>query len=426
MSKINTRELSALTQEAADLSNKAKLSEQEQRRFKYLTSAIAAVRSGASLDDFNRDQLNEVAAQNGLPQVRIKRSRKQERRRARGEFFQQMIRGNCGGSECDGGIEYRANEADGNIPVQLGTYTGIGNFVPTDLFDNIKERLAEIDVLFDPNGPCTVIQDTKGTPKRITFFNDTLVDTAQVGEGVTDGSITLLQNLGHVTLGSYGFRTPVHPVTMEACADIHEMIDVADLFERFSSKRLARTIGQRMISGTGSGQTLGLINALQTNDAPAIVAQGSGNNDGIGTASNSIGSQDIVNLVFAVNKEYRESPSAGFLMSSGTLAMLSALIDKYGQMLNLVRYESGKPMLLNFPVYICPSMPEAGQKDIPIVFGDISYWHTRIIVDSYSRIRVLKEAPGLIENGNYGLQMFMRADGVLATDSSVANPRCRI
>lgn len=418
--KVNIQELSALLSEAAVLSNKEKLTDKEVRRSKFLALAIPAMRSGATLDEINRDILNAEAAEHGLPQIRTKRSKKQEKRRARGEMLMQMFRGNCGGEVRGKNIEYRVQETEGSILSQLGTYTGLGQFVPTDLYANIRERMAEIDALLDPD-VCTVINDTNGSPKRITFYNDTLIDTAQVSEAGADPSVSLLQNPGHAVLGSYGFRTPVHPVSMEACQDIHEMIDVAEFFERFASQRLARAIGAKMINGNGTGQTLGLISALQTNNAPAIVAQGSGNNDGVGTASNSIGSQDMANLMYAVNAVYRDADKAAFLMASATLLQLTALLDKEGRMLNLVKYESGKPTIYGKPIHICPSMPPAGQKDIPVVFGDVSYWTTRIITDSYSHIRVLKEADGLIQNGNYGLQMFLRADGVLATDTTSSN-----
>ncbi|MGA8409977.1 MAG: phage major capsid protein [Candidatus Acidiferrales bacterium] len=417
-------EYAELRAEAAELSVKPSLNPQQKRRYAYLLKAIPVVKEGVSIRDFDLQLLNEEAARNGLPQTRIRKQRYTAEQRAKGECLQQMLLGGTevGAVEARGGFEFRVGETEGNIPAQIGTYTGLGYFVPTDLYNIVKERMAEIDVLFDKDGPCTVIEDTNASPKRITFYNDTLIDTAQEGEAGADGSVSLLQNPGHAVLGSFGFRTPIHPFSIESMQDLDQLIEVEELFERFSSKRLARAIGQKLVTGNGTNQTLGLINALQTNNAPAIVAQGSGQNDGVGTASNSIGSQDMVNLVFAVNKVYRESSSAGYLMSSGTLAQLSALVDKYGQLLNLVQYDpAGKPRILGFPVYICPSLPESGNKDIPIIFGDLSYWHTRLITSAYSRIRVVKEAPGLVENGSYGLQMFMRADGVLATDGSTAN-----
>ena len=420
---MNT-EYTALREEAAVLSMKHGLTPQEKRRYQYLMKAIPVVKEGVSIRDFDLQLLNEEAARQGLPQTRIRKSKYTREQREKGLCLQQMINGgvNVGGVEFGGGVEFRVNESEGNIPAQIGTYSGLGYFVPTDLYNTIKERMAEIDVLFSKDGPATIIEDTNGHPKRITFYNDTLEDTAQVGEAGADPAVALLQNPGHVTVAAYNFRTPVHPVSLEAVQDIEQLIAIEDLFERFASKRLARAIGQKLVTGNGSGQTLGLINALQTNNAPMIVAQGSAQNDGVGLPNNSIGSQDMCNLVFAVNAVYRNASSCGFLMSSGTLAQLSALVDKYGQMLNLVQYDpAGKPRILGFPVWICPSMPESGNRDIPIVFGDVSYWHTRLITDSFSRIRILKEAPGIIDAGCVGLQMLIRADGVLATDATSSN-----
>ena len=49
------------------------------------------------------------------------------------------------------------------------------------------------------------------------------------------------------------------------------------------------------------------------------------------------------------------------------------------------------------------------------MFGDFSYWNTRLVSDDSSRIQVFKETR--VEQGLVGLQYFLRADGILAFNS---------
>jgi hypothetical protein len=68
---VNTQELSLLIQEAAALSNKSNWSKQDERRNAYLLSAISAVKAGASLVDIDRDRVNALAREHGLPVTRF-------------------------------------------------------------------------------------------------------------------------------------------------------------------------------------------------------------------------------------------------------------------------------------------------------------------------------------------------------------------
>ena len=142
----------------------------------------------------------------------------------------------------------------------------------------------------------------------------------------------------------------------------------------------------------------------------------------VGRTFNSIGSQDLGNLVFSINDEYRSSKSCGFLMNTTTLAFLSTLVTKQGLPLVNFRQTNSLPSWASL-FYACPSMPAIGSSAISVVFGDLSYWHTRLTVDAFSRIRVIKEAPGLAENGFVGMQMLMRAGGAYAyTGPGVNSP----
>ena len=68
-------------------------------------------------------------------------------------------------------------------------------------------------------------------------------------------------------------------------------------------------------------------------------------------------------------------------------------------------------------------MDGIGASKYPVVFGDGSYWLTRMVSDDLTRVQVVKEAAGLIEKGLVGMRMFVRYGGsLLFTDAGSPAP----
>jgi HK97 family phage major capsid protein len=414
--KINTHELSTLVQEASTLADKPALNQREKRRFSFLQTAIAAVRSGASLAEVDQQDLNERERAAGLRQTRL--PRRDEEKRAKAIFMQEIVKGGFGEARVQGGYEFRA-ETEGNVISQIGTYSGLGSFVPTDFFAEVKSSLLEHDCLFDED-TVTLIESTNGRLLRLGNYDDSASEAQLVAEAALSGFDTNLGNPNQSVLAAFSYCTKVHPFSLEIFDDLDQSYGAYQLFERFASDRMARGIGNILLTGNGSNQTTGLITALEALGVSYVTATGSAVNDGSSaTGANSLGSQDFANLWGSVNRQYRESSRACWVMNDSTLTAVSAVVTKYG--LPLVNFENGTAYILNKPVKISPSMPSVGSKNIPVLFGDLSFWFTRLVTDDKTRIRVIKEAPGLIENGQIGLQMFMRADGVLNFKGAAAN-----
>jgi HK97 family phage major capsid protein len=418
---IDTKAVARLTSEVLELSEKRNPTKAEKRSIAEKVAILNAVKAGESLESAQRAALNDREIEAGLTPTRFGRSRLTAEQRARGEMFQNLFRGGVGGKEIAGGIEYRA-ETGGSTVSQLGTYTGLGSFVPTEMLANIFDAMAEHDVLFDVDGPCTVIESTNARPLRVPTWNDTLTDAVQVNESSNQSNQVNLANPNQVILGSYSFRTPVHAISTEVFQDLSESFTAEVLFERWATPRLARGIGQALISGGGNGTPTGLLSAIEASGVNPVVAAGSSTNDGSSaTGAHSIGSQDLMDLLFGVNAVYRDDPSAGFLMNSSTFLSICNVVDKYGN--PVVRYkENGSKTIYGYPVYICPSMPNIAASAVTVIFGALRYVVTRIVWDAnYPRVRVLTQAPGLAENGCIGLQILCRADGVYAFDAATSN-----
>jgi HK97 family phage major capsid protein len=404
--KIDTKGLSLLVQEASLLSNKQNWTKQDQRRNAFLLGAISAIKAGATLDEVNEQRANEDGARYGFAPVRIKRDKKEVRNKA--QFLKDLYVQN--GTK---GAEFRGETEGAPMLAQLGTYSGLGSFVPTEFYHDVFGTMLETDPLIDEN--CvTLIKSTNGRVMVLPVYDDAANEAVLIGEAAdTTGQQVNLGSPNNAKLAAYSFRTPIHKISEEAFQDISECATALDLFKRFASVRLARKIGQYLVSGSGVNQPTGLVTALAAVGAPQTVAAGSNaNTGGAETGTTSVGSADLAKLYYSVNEAWRYSSKCAWLMNDTVLSQLMQMVTKQG--LPIVDFRSGVPMILNKPVRVSPSMASNGSGNVPVIFGDLSQFVTRLVMDEKTGIRVSKEAPGLIEAGNFGMQMFMRADGCLA------------
>jgi HK97 family phage major capsid protein len=110
-------------------------------------------------------------------------------------------------------------------------------------------------------------------------------------------------------------------------------------------------------------------------------------------------------------------------MNRKTLGYLNGLVSKMGTPLDVCKYVNGKPYIFGIPVKISPAMDNIGASKVPVILGDFSYWVTRLVNSENLGLTVIREAPGLVENGNVGVVCFFRADGALAfNDTSSPAP----
>ena len=239
-----------------------------------------------------------------------------------------------------------------------------------------------------------------------------------------------LYETGHVTLGSYNFSSPRFVVSMEAFQDLNvDSLTAIDLAKRFFADRLARGIGNYLINGTGSGQPTGLLTALENLGTPTVTAAGSSTNDGSSnTGANSLGSADFTAALELLDEAYASSSKCAWAMNKKTLTNVAGIVDKYGNLLDLVQFDdNGNATIFGIKVIICPSMPSIGVSNVPVVLGDFSYFATRIVTDETSGVKTFTEAPGLAENGKVALRTFVRADSnVLYTDTASPSPFVQI
>jgi HK97 family phage major capsid protein len=408
---INTKELRGLLLEASELSNKPNWTKQDERRNAYLLSAISAVKAGVSLADVHSEFVNDEQRRLGLDVVTPQRStgfltREQQ---AEARSWKQFV-------------ETRDSVEGAPMLNHFGIYTNLGYFVPNDFFSGLFAAMKAHDVLFDDDA-CTVIRSTNGRPMPVPVAGDTENVASVVSEAGSQTSVDI-DATGHVVLGAYSYSTPRFVVSQEAFQDLDSALNAVSLFKRFSADRIARGVGADLVTGNGTGKTLGLIPSLVALGLTPVTAAGAAENTGgAETGANSLGSNDFALAFSTLDAAYLSSDKVAWLMNHKTLATVSSIVNKFGDQLNLVTYVDGKPFIYGVPVKICPSMDNIGASNVPVVLGDLSYWATRLVVDDIAGIKVFTEAPGLVEYGNVGLRTFVRAHGALLyTDTSSPSP----
>jgi HK97 family phage major capsid protein len=427
MSQINVRELSLLYQEMTALANKPNWSKTDEQRNANCMARISAVKAGATLAEVDEQLLNADEQRNGFKPTRLRKPwAMTPERRAKAVFMQQLVESRgIKGHE----MEMRDGETIGNPIPQIGTYSGLGVFVPTDMYSSIFNAMAWYDPLYDPD-VCTVIRSSNGRPLRMPLYDDITNVAVQVGEASADSGEVLLGNPDQVTLGGFSFRTPIQKYSVEAIQDIEGAVTAYDIFQKMASDRLARGIGAKLINGAGVTEPLGLVTALTEAGAPAITAKGRSGNTGVGTdtGANSVGSTDLADVFYAVNEAYRVQPKCGWLMNDTTLTGLMGMVSKLGLPLVNFFYNDEDnvpaPYILNRPVHICPSLASPSEGDVSVIFGDLGYWATRLIAagdgaNGPDRVQIYRER--YAETGQVGMQVFVRADGALLYDGSTSS-----
>ena len=391
------------------LTRKKNWTREDDRRAAYLQTTISALKDGAMLADLDQANLNERSHKAGLDSFILPKPLTEIEQRAKA--FAGFVR--------------KENRSMGVQPLsaQIGTYNGLGYFVPTDFYPTYYKALKAADCLFDED-TVTVIKTTNGRPLPIPTGSNTEHNAVVLAEAASRTPIDI-NSLAHVVLGNYSYSTDQYYVSIEAMQDVSGAISVMDLANDFFQDALARGIGADLVSGTGGGvKPLGLIPSLEAIGAPVVTAGGSAPNDGSGaTGASSLGTPDFSAALGLLDKAYFD-PSTRWLMNQQTLATLSGQLDKYGNIVDLVKYIDGLPTIFGIKVGVCPTMDSIGVSKVPVVLGSCKYWMTRLIADTEGAgLKTFWEGPNAAEKGIVGLACFMRADGALLwSDSSSPSP----
>jgi HK97 family phage major capsid protein len=420
LTAVQKREVYSLVKEMNDLSLKRNKTREDESRSRFLGKAIHLIeKCGMSMQEVNQMDLNDFEDRHGFERTNLNPTQKwsplTSEKRAEIKVWQDAIlHGKLQGKE-------ERDMVVGNPINAIGTFTGLGFFVPAMFLQDVFNTMRWYDALFDP-AVTTQIETTTGNPIQIGTYDDSSIFAAEAAEGSDQSANGVdLQNSGEVTLGAWSYRTPMFRISRESFQDVEAANGIVEMFKMFAAQRIARIVGKRLLLGSGVSQPQGLIPALIAKGASPVIAVGSsGNTGGAETGVTSIGSADMGNLYAAVDPAYRVSPKCAWLMNDNTFAYLQTVVTKQG--LPLVSFRDGAGYILNKPVRICPSMANLGSAGNVVLFGDLSYFVVRCAKDPMTYVKVFQQAPGLVEKGEIGLRMFVRYDSNLLYTGGATKP----
>lgn len=208
----------------------------------------------------------------------------------------------------------------------------------------------------------------------------TMDDTANSGEYVNEAAPVSQVNptFGQVQFNSYLASSKQVLISVQLLQD--SAFDLESELQQAFGIRLGRIINLKTTLGVGTGEPQGLVYAILNAAVPNVVnATGSATNDGTSaTEANSVGSDDLDNLISALDPAYR--PSAKFMMNWRSIDTLRKLKDKYGRPLWLASISVGEPdRIYGYPFDWNSDMATIGAGNYPILFGDFSKFIIRTI-----------------------------------------------
>jgi HK97 family phage major capsid protein len=243
-------------------------------------------------------------------------------------------------------------------------------------------------------------------------------DTANVGNWVAESAPVSQANptFSNVQFNAYLASSKQVLISVQLLQDSAFDLE-AYLAERFAI-RLARITNLGYTSGSGSGQPNGILTAIEADGSPLVVtATGSASNDGGASVdgSNSIGSDDLANLIAELDPMYRVN--AKFMAHWSVFDYLRKLKDKYGRPLWEVSIAQGVPdKIYGYPYDWNADMQQWTQgasesgamaSKYTMLFGDFS----KYIVREIGGITLVRFNELYMPNHQVGFQAFLRTDG---------------
>jgi HK97 family phage major capsid protein len=249
---------------------------------------------------------------------------------------------------------------------QITTTDSLGGYLVPRSFSN------QLELVMKYYGGILTACDIFDDPIGGTLEWPTGDDTATTGSiQTTQGASVAVSDMtfGQVLFGHYTFTSGVVKVSKQLMQDERVGLLTNVLTEALGS-RMGRNINAKLTTGTGTNEPFGIITSTTVGKTA--------------TSSTAFTQGEIIDLMYSVDRAYRESPSAGFMMHD-TIMAAARKLDVANT--NTVQFFTpsliaGEPdRVLGKPIYINNDMASAlttGQK--VILFGDFSKYKIRRIL----------------------------------------------
>lgn len=222
--------------------------------------------------------------------------------------------------------------------------------------------------------PTTVITSAEGGPIKFPRVNAHGIGTQVIAQGTAIGGTD--ETFAALQLDAYKYGQLVQ-LASETIQDVG--FDVVGHVSGNIARAVAQVIDADLIVGTGSGEPQGMMTAVTVGANGTVATGGS-----LITPTY----ENLVDVVYGVNDQYRQSPGVAWLMRDATAANLRKLRDGAGGTVGAVLWEpslfngiqTGQPdRLLSYPVYTDPNVASSASNARILAFGDWNAYYTRLV-----------------------------------------------
>lgn len=239
-------------------------------------------------------------------------------------------------------------------------------------------------------------------------------DTANEGVWLDDEHTPTNISVVNVTMSEFRlYAWNIHSGEIRVSLNLMEdsAFDIVSEVNMLAAERLGRGINKALTTGDGSKKPRGLVPQLTANSRNVNAADDA-----------TLGRDDLITVMFNVDRSYRTGPNVGYMFNDSTLAALLKLDHGSSDSRPLWQpsMRDGEPDRINGQRYwINNHMANIGAGNIPVVYGDFNKYIYRVV--GSAGVRRLDEK--YIDKLQMGYLVFMRVDGGLLQKNAFSGLR---
>jgi len=271
--------------------------------------------------------------------------------------------------------------------------------VPNEIATSIEIALKGVSAVYNV---ATKLRTATGAPITLPTVNYTSV-AGGIGAENSAGTLDTSTPFGAVSMGAYGYKSPILPVSVELVDD--SSIDLTAAIMQILSASLAQQgANAHFTIGNGTGQPMGIVTAAASGK--------------VGTTgqTTTVIHDDLVDLTESIDPAYHEraieDPTAafGFMMASQTIGFIRKIKDSAGNPIvtSDPTGQTKRPHLLGYPVYRNQDVATMAANAKSIVFGMLSKYVVR-----QGPIHLVRTTERYADKLQVGYQLLARWDGNL-------------